>query len=411
MDKIRILAIPPDVHGVGKFRITGPYTHLQENYNEEFHVDIKREIPNIDSEFDNYDIIILHSFIHVTETPEKNIDRINWLKKQGKIVIVDIDDYWLPDQSHPMYRGFIENKVPQRKLELIKSATYVTTTTPIFQKTIKSTTGKDNVLIFPNAIDEKEHQFISTPTPSEKVRFGYLAGSSHENDVKLMRESINVILSSYKDKIQFVLCGFDLRGKITDINKQTGERKQRDIKPEESTWYQYEKVFTNDYRSLDEEYVKYLKMFKEIPFNDLNKPYRRIWTRDINRYALNYNQFDVSLAPLVDSKFNDKKSQLKVVEAGFHKKPIIASESGPYTLDLINVYDKGGTINPKGNALLVPHAKDHKEWAKHMKRLIENPNLREDLGEKLHEMVLRKYSLNVVNKDRTEFLKSIMNKS
>ena len=43
-----------------------------------------------------------------------------------------------------------------------------------------------------------------------------------------------------------------------------------------------------------------------------------------------------------------------------------------------------------------------------MKRLIESPNLREDLGEKLHEMVLAKYSLNVVNKNRTEFLKSIV---
>lgn len=408
MDKIRILAIPPDIHGVGKFRITSPYTHLQENYGNEFHVDIKREIPNIDSEFDNYNIIVLHSFVHITESPEKNIDRINWLKEHGKIVIVDIDDYWMPEQSHPMYRGFVENKVPQRKLELIKAASYVTTTTPIFQKTIKNVTGKDNVFVFPNAIDENEHQFISKPTPSERVRFGYLGGSSHKSDIDILKNGISTILSANKDQVQFVLCGFDLRGKITDINRETGERKQRDIKPEESAWYQYERVFTNDYRSLDEEYIKYLKMFKEFPFNDLDKPYRRIWTRDINRYALNYNQFDVSLAPLLDSKFNNNKSQLKVIEAGFHKKPIIASECSPYTLDLVNLYDKGGAINPKGNALLVPHAKDHKEWAKHMKRLIESPSLREDLGEKLHEIVLAKYSLNVVNKNRTEFLKSIV---
>lgn len=408
MDKIRILAIPPDTHGVGKFRVISPYTHLQENYSETFHVDIKREIPNVDSEFDPYDIVIAHSFIHIAESSEKNIDRINWLKAQGKIVIIDIDDYWLPDKSHPIYRGFIENKIPQRKLDLIKSASYVTTTTPIFQETIRKVTGKNNVLVFPNAINEKETQYIPNPTASEKVRFGWCGGSSHQTDIEILKNSIANILSTHKDDAQFVLCGFDLRGKITDINKSTGERRQRDIKPEESTWYQYERVFTNEYRSLDDAYVKFLKLFKELPYDDLNKPYRRIWTKDVNRYALNYNFFDVSLAPLLDSKFNNNKSQLKVIEAGFHKKPIIASECLPYTLDLTNLYDKGGVINPKGNALLVSHTKNHKEWAKHMKRLIENPNMREDLGERLHEMVMSKFTLDIVNKNRAEFLKSII---
>ena len=42
-----------------------------------------------------------------------------------------------------------------------------------------------------------------------------------------------------------------------------------------------------------------------------NKPYRRVWTKNINQYANNYNLFDVSLAPLKDNKFNLYKSQLK----------------------------------------------------------------------------------------------------
>lgn len=407
MGKIRILAIPPDMYGVGKFRILSPYKHLQENYGNDFHVDIKREIPNIDSEFDNYDIIIMHSFIHIMESPQVNLNRIYWLKEKGKIVIADIDDYWQPDRSSPMYVNFLENKIPERKLNIIKAATYVTTTTPIFQKTIKNITKKDNVFVFPNAIDENEEQFKPRPIPSSKVRFGYLAGSSHEQDVKILKESIANIYSNYNDVVQFVLCGFDLRGKITEVNKQTGEKRQRDIKPEESVWYRYEKIFTNEYRTLDPEYVKFLKLFKETDFNDQQMPYKRVWTRDINRYAMNYNLFDVSLAPLCDTSFNSQKSQLKVIESGFHKKAIIASDSGPYQIDLINCIDKGGNYNEKGNALLVQHPKDHKDWAKHMKRLIDNPNLRLDLGEKLHEMVKSKYTLDIVNYNRSEFLKSI----
>ena len=33
------------------------------------------------------------------------------------------------------------------------------------------------------------------------------------------------------DKVQFVVCGFDLRGKMTVIDQKTGKATQRDIKP------------------------------------------------------------------------------------------------------------------------------------------------------------------------------------
>ena len=54
MSKIRILAIPSDQYGVGKFRVMGPYTHLQENYGDDFHIDIKYTAgrrKKIDNEF------------------------------------------------------------------------------------------------------------------------------------------------------------------------------------------------------------------------------------------------------------------------------------------------------------------------------------------------------------------------
>ena len=118
----------------------------------------------------------------------------------------------------------------------------------------------------------------------------------------------------------------------------------------------------------------------------------------------------MSLAPLVTSTFNGNKSQLKAIEAGFFKKALIASETDPYTIDLISATEKGGGFNPKGNALLVDPVKNHKQWAKHMKLLMDNPNMIEDLGEKLYETVKDKYSLKKVCEDRAQFLKSIINK-
>ena len=398
MPKIRILAIPPDNHGVGKYRIINPYTFLQEHYPDDFHVDLKAEVEDVDTEFADYDIIVMHSFIHNKISPEKNLERIKWLKNKGKIVIIDFDDYWEPDMRHPMFLQVRTSGIGKMKMDLMRAGTYITVTTPIYQNTIHKKFGLNNVVVFPNAVDETEAQFKSNPIPSDKTRFGWLGGSSHMADIELLRGGISRTYNEYKDKVQFVLCGFDLRGSITEINKQTGEKNTRDIKPEETVWTKYESIFTNNYTELDRDYINFLKLYKEVDYDDKNKPYVRRWTKEISKYATNYNYFDVSLAPLFVSTFNGNKSQLKVIEAGFFKKALIASETDPYTMDIIS----------SENGLLVNPSKNHKQWYQHMKRLIENPNMIEDLGNKLYETVKDTYSLKKVTKDRVEFLKSII---
>jgi len=125
----------------------------------------------------------------------------------------------------------------------------------------------------------------------------------------------------------------------------------------------------------------------------------------VTSYAKNYSKFDVSLAPIKDHIFNKMKSQLKVIEAGFYKKPIIASNYGPYTIDLKHSLDKGNFVD--GNALLVD-PKRPRDWAKFMKKLIDNPSWVEDLGERLYETVKDKYDLNNMTKVRAEIYKSLV---
>ena len=407
MSKLRILAIPSDAHGVGKFRIMDPYKFIGDNHMDEFHVDISYNVENNDESFLNYDIVVFHSFIHQT-THEDNVNRVLWLKKQGIKVIMDIDDLWFVDQRHPMYQQIKISKMGEKKIELLKIVDYVSTTTPIFAKTIKERLGVKNIIIFPNAVNDEEPQFKLNSTKSDKVRFGWLGGSSHLHDIELMASGISATHNLFKDKVQFVLCGFDLRGNVMEIDEKNN-RRSRPIKPHETVWFNYEKFFTDDYKVLSDEYKSYLNTFVETPYDDVNLPYRRRWTKEINSYATNYNTFDVSLAPLVESVFNANKSQLKVIEAGFHKKALIASDTDPFTLDLISAVDEG-KFNDKGNALLVGTKKNHKDWARHMKRLVENPNMIEDLGNRLYETVKDTYSLKKVCQDRVEFFKSIINK-
>jgi glycosyltransferase involved in cell wall biosynthesis len=405
MSKIRILAIPSDKHGVGKFRMMDPYQFIGDNHSDDIHVDISYNADNNDEYFLNYDIVVFHTFIHQTNH-EQNIQRIKWLQSKGIKVIMDIDDLWFVDQRHPMYYQIKNSKIGEMKMEMLKAVDYVTTTTPIFAKTIKDRLNVKNVEIFPNAVNEDEPQFKREPIKSDKIRFGWLGGSSHLSDIELMSNGVASTHNSFKDKVQFVLCGFDLRGTVTEVD-QEGKQKQRPIQPMETVWYKYEKFFTEDYKVLNPQYKSYLNTFSEGNYDDVNEPYRRRWTKDIKTYASNYNTFDVSLAPLVESQFNANKSQLKVIEAGFHKKAIIASETDPYTLDLISAVNDG-KFNDNGNSLLVNPRRNHKDWAKHMKRLVENPNMIEDLGNRLYETVKDKYSLKKVCQDRVEFFKSII---
>jgi glycosyltransferase involved in cell wall biosynthesis len=61
-----------------------------------------------------------------------------------------------------------------------------------------------------------------------------------------------------------------------------------------------------------------------------------------------------------------------------------------------------------GNALLVDEVKNHSDWAKYIKKLVENPNMITDLGERLYETVSQRYDLNIVTKTRAEFYKSLI---
>ena len=408
MSKIRILAIPSDSHGVGKYRILDPFKFIGNNYSDDIHVDIVMNLEDDDRVFDNYDVVVFHSFIHMVPH-ERNMQRIEWLKKQGIKVVMDIDDFWNVDQRHPMHDQIKRQGIPEKKVEFLKVADYVTCTTEFFANEIKKRLNLKNVLCFPNAVDDTEPQFQPNLIKSDKVRFGWLGGSSHLHDIDLMKNGIESIQNEYKDKSQFVLCGFDLRGTVHEINKTTGEINQRPIRPLETVWSKYESIFTSNYKIMDDKYKSFLLSFMQADYPSTDVPYIRRWTENINKYATNYNYFDVSLAPLVESHFNSCKSQLKVIEAGFHKKAIIASETMPYTLDLISAVEEG-KFNSNGNALLVSPRKNHKDWAKHMKRLIESPNMIEDLGNRLYETVKDKYSLKNVCENRVQFFKSIVNK-
>lgn len=404
--KIRILVIPSDNYGCGRFRSIWPHAYIQEHYSDMFDIDIifQQNFPqdiSLDEFINRYDIIHLHKQL------DKDCQFIKMAKYLGKKVIVDIDDHYNLGNDHPMSITAKKERWQDPIINHLKLADYVTTTTDIFANVLKK--HNKNVVVFPNAIDPSSEQFIPHPTKSDKIRFGLICGSSHLNDIKLLDGLVNQLPKDVLDKIQFVLCGFDTHGTRT-IYYPDGKVEKREILPQESVWYEYEKIMTNNFKSVSEPHKNFLHMFvpnSEYPDIE-HEAYRRCWTKNIEEYCQHYNNIDVLLVPLKENEFNAVKSELKFIEAGFFHKAVIAQNFGPYTIGSKSMFEKGNKFNEDGNCLLVETSKNHKQWAKYIKKLVENPELIEKLGENMYNHVKDTYNIETVAKARVELYKKMM---
>lgn len=405
-NKIKILVIPSDKGGVGKFRSVDPHVYIDRHFTDDFDIDICyiEQIPTNGTEdfFKKYDIVHIHRQL------DNNMYLMNLLKKLDILTVVDVDDYYHLGDYHPLSITAKKEKWHEITINHLRMADYVTTTTPIYAKVLNKL--NKNVLVFPNAIDPSEAQYSSEKNPSNgKLRVGVICGSSHLYDVEKLK---GIAECARPDtNVQIVLCGFDTNGTRTFYNEVTGEVNKRPILPKETVWYEYEKILTDNYKYCSEEHKKFLMSFQpniDDPFVD--EPYRRMWTRNINEYATHYKNVDVLLAPLKETDFNKMKSELKEIECGFTKTALIAENYGPYTLNLTPLLEFGGKINKDGTALLVDPNKDHKDWKKYINKLSENRELVGLLQNNINTLVKDKYSLEQVCKLRVDFYKDIYNK-
>ena len=208
MTKIKVLVLPSDRTGVGKFRSVEPHIFLQNKYPEDFHVDIDYE-PKVDDDnyWKNYDIVHFHRTI--TKGYDSTPKLIEKLHGWGIVTIADIDDYWLPTIEHPAHAMITNNKLHVKIMNNLRAAQYVTTTTSLFAQEIKKL--NKNVFVLPNAINPNEPQFNEETKPFDKLRFGWLGGSSHLHDLKLL-DGAFTRNTDILNQFDLYLCGFDTRG-------------------------------------------------------------------------------------------------------------------------------------------------------------------------------------------------------
>lgn len=341
-DFVNILSVYNGVPtGSSYYRQEMPHDHLVKNYNVNCYY-IPRPSQITKELIDKYEIDIVLFSRHVDLngfTPHI----LAAVKSLGVKTVLDIDDYWRLSGKHVLKESYRVNKIPEQIVEAVKNVDLVIATTPQLADKVRPL---NKVEVIPNAIYRDYGQFTPQPKASDKLRFGWFGGTCHTEDINLLRNSFEKLKGN---DFELVLGGW-----IDD-----------------PVCHGYEKVFTGNGRI---------------------ENYRRINASDVYNYAYGYNLIDIALAPLNKNDFNQAKSELKAIEAGFHKKGLIVSNISPYT----------NICNDK-NSFLVNKDKD---WLRHINYIRKNPNAWIDKSNQLHEDVKR-YDLDLVNKKRFEVYKQI----
>jgi hypothetical protein len=399
---IRVLVISSDTDGVGYYRTLNPHLCMDD---KELKIDIRLitdfTLPLNDPNFLRHYNVIFYNKIIPFVSKEIEDSFYENLKKMNIKLIYDLDDYWVLDSTHLNYKNWKVNNSGSKIEEQIAKADVVTTTTPIFADRIREI--NPNVVVLENALNITEQQWISDKRPSDKVRFIWGGGISHMVDLRLITDEFKKFDKHFLEKSQLYLCGYDLRIKMPNNQILKDD-------PKKSQWGLFESMFTHNYKYVrNMEHYQYLlnssNFDNDVTYganeNFINEFYQRRHTKPILLYGTMYNEADVSIAPLKNNHgFNRMKSELKIIESGCHKMPIILSNYGSYTL-----HDVEGTSWGKQKGWLIDEKKNN--WYEKMKWYVDNPSAIKEHGEANHEYFLEKFEMNVVNKKRSELYKTV----
>lgn len=399
---IKVLVLSADNDGVGYFRILMPHLTLNDPEIEtEIRLLSDGTIPLFDERFlSQYNIIFFNKAIPFRDKKMEDLF-YNIVKKYNIKLIYDIDDYWILNQSHINYKQWKQSKSQEKVEEVMRKSDAITTTTELFAELLRKV--NPNVYVLENGVNLAEQQWVSKKEKSNRIRFLWGGGISHMPDIKLLKEDFKKFEKDFIEKSQLYMCGFDLRVRMSGgrVGIDDGRR---------SAWGHFESIFTNNYKWVNGEQSSFLMKYRDNgnfgvdpKFKDCF--YQRRWTKAILEYGTMYNEADVSLAPLKNNHmFNYCKSQLKLIEAGAHHLPLIASNYGPYTID-----DIDGKKTGVQKGFLINEDNKKSSWYEKMKWYVENPNAIKEHGENMYKYVKENYEIHVINKKRAELYKNIVN--
>lgn len=254
------------------------------------------------------DVLVVQATVH----PEL-LKEIARLRALGRLTVYDMDDD--PFALHPDNPGqhfWGRPDVQEMLIQMLRAVDVVTTTTPELAETLQR--FNRNVVVLPNQLPSEHWPKERLPIKDERsLVVGWAGSTSHAPDLWEIHDILLQLLERFSN-LEVQLAG---------------------ARPE---WF----------RSLHPR-MKFLQ------------PVR------IEQYAKLISGFDIALAPLIDSRFNRAKSDLKVVEYGMLGLPVVASKTPAY----------GRFLRNGDNGFLAGSSKD---WLQRITALVEDRELRDRLG-------------------------------
>lgn len=288
-----------------------------------------------DNIFQQYDVFWTNSF---------SDDRIGavifyYAQKHGKKVILDVDDNYLDlPKTNKHYEDF-KPKSRRRAIQgtVLSFADAITVSTyPLKERLwehIKYMYDIDKpIYVIPNMNDVSFWKNKVKPKKDpKKVVIGYTGSNSHQDDLMMIMPVMSKLMTKY-DNLHFQLLGSIERNKIEEhFNRFSKDALDRiDLGPVTPTF---------------DEYPKWLAQ----------------------------QPWDIGIAPLVDTPFTRCKSHIKIMEYAMFKIPCVASRVYPYFTSI-----RGKQVSKDGETLLLAR---QQEWESKLTELIEDPELRNKLGE------------------------------
>lgn len=262
--------------------------------------------------------------------------------KHGFKMVVDFDDHWILGADHYLYETYRQARASEIMEAYIKESDAVTVTHDRLADLVRPI--NPNVSILPNSIPYFG-QFTAKKINDDDnlTRLFWAGGVTHKDDIQLLFEPIKKIRTL---PVKTVLGGY---------------------------------IKNNEYHKMRNSFTRYGKM-----------PHELIEKLPVESYYYAYSKCDISLVPLIDTKFNSLKSNLKILEAANIWANVIVSNVHPYKdVPFVNYVNEGD------------------DWFRHVKWLLDNPEEAKEQAANLQVYCRENFNFESINKKRYELLCSL----
>lgn len=280
-------------------------------------------------------------------------------KAAGKRVLWDIDDdFWAVAKSNPSV--LVSSSLKDQYEGLIRESDGVLVTTKQLGAKIKKFDKKKPVFICPNGINYEEYKERPRLNRGDDLFIGYMAASSHFEDMLVAVEAIEELSKKYN--FFFYLYGM------------TAE-------PWEAAAYNVRKII-----SMNLQPEKELQLRAMVNVYDRIQKTKMIHTPfmppEIHPSILSSRDFDIAIAPLEDTEFNRGKSCIKFYEYAATGTVTLASDVLPYNTEV--KYVAKNTV---------------KDWYNKLEKLIVDKEFRNKLQKEQSDWVKKNRSVDAIALD------------